>query len=289
MFILAAMLLLDGGFYVLKRYNVISINADYMSKVKITAHRGDSVHAPENSLEAFEKAIENGADVIELDVRETKDGEIVVMHDENVKRVCGVDKKIGKMTYEEIQELNLATKYKGKNKDEYDFVRVPTLREAIELVGDRAEMNIELKPAKTDKGMERKVADIVKEYDYYHNCVVASLTYKSIKKIKRYDPEIKTIYVMSVAMGDFYGLEYVDGFSIKHRFINNDLVRNAHKAGKDVYAWTIDDKSDLENMMLLDVDCIITDDPDKTRRHMYENYYGDTLIERINVMVSSQL
>ena len=287
--ILVLMILVDVGFYVLKRYNIISINADYMNKVKITAHRGDSKHAPENTLAAFETAIENGADVIELDVREAKDGEIVVMHDENVKRVSGEDGLIGKMTYEEIKKLNVAAKYKGKNKDDFEFEGVPTLREAIELVGDRAEMNIELKPAKTDKDFEKKVAEIIDEYDYYDNCVVASLTYKSIKKIKKINPEIKTIYVMSVAMGDFYNLEYADGFSIKHRFINNEIIRKSHKVGKDVYAWTVDDKKTLENMMVLNVDNIITNNPDRIRRKMYENYYGDTLIERLNLVIGNQL
>ena len=286
--ILVAALLLDVSFYVLKRYNVISINADYINKVTITAHRGDSKSAPENTLAAFEKAIENGADVIELDVRQTKDGEIVVMHDENLRRTCGVDKKVGKLTYAEIQKISAGAKFKGKNKELYENEKIPTLQEAIELIGDRAEVNIELKPAKTDKNLERRVAEIVSEYDYYNNCVVASLTYKSIKRIKNYDPEIKTIYVMAMAMGDFYNIEYADGFSIKSRFINNEVIKKAHKAGKDVYAWTIDDKDTLEDMMLLDVDSIITNDPKGIRRAMYENYYGDTLIERMNVIISNQ-
>ena len=287
--VLVVAIIMDGSFYLLKRYNIISINADYMNKVKVTAHRGDSRKAPENTLAAFEKAIENGADVIELDVRETKDGEIVVMHDESLKRTCGVNKKVGNLTYEELLQYSPTADYKGKNKDEYADEKIPTLREAIELIGDRAEVNIELKPAKTDKRLEQSVAEIVSEKNYYDNCVVASLVYKSIKKIKKADPKIKTIYVMAMAMGDFYSLEYADGFSIKHRFINREVIKNSHKAGKEVYAWTIDDKEVLENMMLLDVDSIITNNPGYIRRAMYENYYGDTLIKRINVFLDSQL
>ena len=287
--VLILAILMDGGFYLLKRYNIISINADYMNKVKVTAHRGYSARAPENSMAAFEKAIESDADVIELDVRETKDGEIVVMHDESLKRTCGVDKKVGKLTYEELQEYTIGNEYKGKNKADFENERIPTLREVIETVGDRAELNIELKPAKTDEGLEEKVADIIREYDYYDNCVVTSLVYRCIRKTKQYDPKIKTIYVMAMAMGDFYGLEYADGFSIKSRFINNEVISNSHKAGKEVYAWTIDDKETLERMMLLDVDCIITNNPDYIRRAMYENYYGDTLIKRINIYLENQL
>lgn len=287
--ILSLAIILDVAFYGLKRMDIISINVEYMDKVTITAHRGDSENAPENTLASFEKAIENGADVIELDVRQTKDGEIVIMHDESLRRTCGVNKKVGEITFDELREYSPVKKYSGPNKEEFAEEKIPTLREAIELVGDRAQMNIELKPARTDQNLEKKVAEIVGEYDYYHNCVVASLNYGAIKRIKRADPKIKTIYVMAVAMGDFYDLEYADGFSIKYRYINNDVIKQAHKRGKKVYAWTVDDKNTLESMMLLNVDSIITNSPLKMRKEMYENYYGDTLIERINEYMASQI
>ncbi len=287
--IISVVIIADVAFYGLKQFNVISLNVEYMDKVTITAHRGDSTKAPENTLAAFQLALDNGADVIELDVRETADGEIVIMHDENLRRTCGVDKKVGKLTYEELLEYSPTANYKGSNKDEFADEKIPTLREAIELVGDKAKLNIELKPASTDKGFAKKVVAIIQEYNYYDNCVVASLNYGSIKKIKVIDPNITTVYVMALAMGDFYDLECADAFSIKGRYINNDVVRQAHKRGKQVYAWTIDDKSVLENMMLMNVDSIITNKPKEMRRAMYENYYGDTLIERFNLFLGNQI
>ena len=287
--IIALALILNTGFYTLKRLDIISINAQYLDKVTITAHRGDCSVAPENTLAAFELAIENGADIIELDVRQTKDGEIVVMHDENLKRVCGVNKKVGKLTYEELQKYSPGKKYRGPNEELYREEKIPTLQEVIDLVGDRAKLNIELKPAKTDKNLSQRVAEIIAENDYYDNCFVASLTYGSIRRIKLSDPKVKTVYVMAVAMGDFYDLEYADGFSIKYRYINNEIIKQAHKRGKDVYAWTVDDKQILESMMLMNVDSIITNNPAKMRTSMYENYYGDTLIQRINNYFDSQI
>ena len=248
--IIALALILNTGFYTLKRLNVISINAQYLDKVTITAHRGDCSAAPENTLAAFELAIENGADIIELDVRQTKDGE---------------------------------------NEEMYREEKIPTLQEVIDLVGDRAKLNIELKPAKTDKNLSQRVAEIIGENDYYENCFVASLTYGAIRRVKVADPEIKTVYVMAVAMGDFYDLEYADGFSIKYRYINSEIIKQAHKRGKEVYAWTVDDKQILESMMLMNVDSIITNNPAKMRTSMYENYYGDTLIQRINNYFDSQI
>ena len=287
--IIALALILNTGFYTLKRLDIISINAQYLDKVTITAHRGDCSGAPENTLAAFELAIENGADIIELDVRQTKDGEIVVMYDENLKRVCGVNKKVGKLTYEELMKYSPGKKYRGPNEELYREEKIPTLQEVIDLVGDRAKLNIELKPAKTDKNLSQKVAEIIGENNYYDNCFVASLTYGAIRRVKVADPEIKTVYVMAVAMGDFYDLEYADGFSIKYRYINSEIIKQAHKRGKEVYAWTVDDKQILESMMLMNVDSIITNNPAKMRTSMYENYYGDTLIQRINNYFDSQI
>lgn len=287
--IIALALILNTGFYTLKRLNIISINAQYLDKVTITAHRGDCSGAPENTLAAFELAIENGADIIELDVRQTKDGEIVVMHDESLKRVCGVNKKVGKLTYEELMKYSPGKKYRGPNEELYREEKIPTLQEVIDLVGDRAKLNIELKPAKTDKNLSQRVAEIIGENDYYDNCFVASLTYGAIRRVKLSDPEIQTVYVMAVAMGDFYDLEYADGFSIKYRYINNEIIKQAHKRGKEVYAWTVDDKQILESMMLMNVDSIITNNPAKMRTSMYENYYGDTLIQRLNNYFDSQI
>lgn len=289
--LVCATLAMNIGFYALRRFNIIKLNSTVIEKVTITAHRGDSACAPENTLEAFEMAIENGADVIELDVRETKDGEIVVCHDESLKRICGVNKKIGKTKYKDLLKYDVSAKYKGKNKELYKNikVRIPTLREAIETVGDRAKLNIEIKTANTDKDLEKKVAEIVNEYDCRDKCVVTSQTYGAIKRIKKYDPQIKTIYVMSIAMGDFYDLEYADGFSIKYRFINKEVIRQSHKRGKEVYAWVVDDEKTLEKMMLLNVDSVITNDSEATRKNMYENYYGDSLLERIENYLDNQL
>ena len=281
--LLAVAVILDTTFYVLIQTNVISLNADHMNKVTITAHRGSSGKAPENTLAAFEKAVEDGADVIELDVRQTSDGEIVVMHDENLKRVCGVNKKVGKLTYEELLEYNVDAGLGDKYPDE----KIPTLRQAIELIDGRADMNIEIKTAKTDTDLPEKVAEIVKEYDLYDRCVVTSQTYAAIKTVKKQDERIETVYVMSIAIGEFYNLKYADAFSIKYTYITNEVVRNIHDKGKKVYAWTIDDDKTLEKMMMLDVDSIITNKPKRMRKNMYRNIYGDTLFKYINMHLES--
>ena len=276
-------IVVDVSFYMLIKFNVISLDADYMNMVTITAHRGASKRAPENSLSAFEAAIEDGADVVELDVRQTKDGVVVVMHDENLKRTCGVNNKVGNLTYDQLQGIYID----AGHGEEYPEEKIPTLREAIELIDGRADMNIELKPASTDTDLEIEVAEMVREYDLYDRCVVTSQTYESIKKVKKYDENIKTVYVMSVAMGDFYDLKYADAFSLKYRYITHDVVKRVHSKGKEIYAWVIDDDKTLERMMLLNVDSIITNKPSAMKNHMFMNIYGDTLFEYMNMYLES--
>ncbi|MBR6218648.1 MAG: glycerophosphoryl diester phosphodiesterase membrane domain-containing protein [Eubacterium sp.] len=268
--ILLIVLVLDGTYYVLVRGNVISLRAANLNTAIVTAHRGDAKHAPENTLAAFDLAIENGADVIELDVRETLDGEIVVFHDKNISRVTGIDANVEEMTFEELRSISAS----GKFEDRYPDEKIPTLREAIELVGDRADLNIELKPDNSNTHLEEAVAALVEEYDLFDRCVVTSLSYKAIRKIKLIDDRIKTVYVMSVAGGNYYDLKYADAYSINYKYVDNVIVRNIHRRGKEVYVWTINNKTNLENMMLLDVDNIITDDPGMVKDSMYETYSG---------------
>ncbi len=276
--LLAICFVLDIAFYRLNSLGAFSINADYLNTVTITAHRGASIEAPENTLAAFELAINEGADVVELDVRETKDHVIIVQHDETFKRTIGFDKKVGDMTYDEILELSAGAWFDEKYKNE----KIPTLEEAIDLVKGRAKLNIELKPASTDSKLIEEVVRIVNEKNVKKSCVVTSLNYNSLREVKELDPDIKTIYVMSVALGDYYNLKYADGFSIKYTFISSTSVRNAHKVGKEVYVWTVNSKRLLERLMLLNVDSIITDNPEKMRKNMADIYEDNSLFGAIN-------
>ena len=275
--ILLVSLLLNSGFFLLRRLHVFSLNAEYLDTVTITAHRGNSSERPENTLAAFRSAVENGADVVEMDVRQTKDGVVVISHDENIRRVSGVNKKIGKMTYAELQDCS-AGAYFGKGYENEPF---PTLEEAVELIGDGARLNIELKPESTDTDLEERVVQIVEDHDLIDRCVVTSKNYRAIRKIKQLNEKIRTVYVMSVAMGDFYTLKYADAFSIKYTYIDSQVVKNAHKHGKEVYAWTVDSQAGLKKMMMLHVDSIITNKPYEMRQMMLEIYYSNTLYDSI--------
>lgn len=260
-------LTVDVSYLILKNTRMITLDAEILNTATVTAHRGDSRNAPENTLSAFELAVENQADVVELDVRQTKDGVLVIMHDESLERTIGVDKKVGDLTYEELLQYDAGIQYS----EDYAGEKIPTLEEAIQCIDGRTDLNIELKPAKTDRNLVEGVADLIAAYDLYDSCIVTSADYSAIKKIKQYDEKITTAYIMSVAAGNFYDLEYADAFSIKYSYITNDMVKEIHKRGKEVYAWTVNSEEKVKEMMLKGVDSIITDNPYRTKRIIYNS------------------
>ena len=260
-------LLINSLYIYLSMSNKISLNVAHANSAEVTAHRGDSHNAPENTMSAFRLAVENQADAIEFDVRQTKDGEYVVIHDENLKRTTGVDKKVGEVTLDYIKTLDAGSTFS----EEYAGEQIPTLREALEYFKEeKIFLNVELKPANTDKADYVKgIIDLLDEYDYLDDCVVASSDYDSLKEVKEINPDIETVYIMYVAYGNIGDMEYVDAFSIQNSFITMRLVRNVHKNGKKIYAWTVDRESRIMDLILLDVDVIITNNPYKTKDIIY--------------------
>ncbi len=282
--ILILAVILDAGYIFLRRMDIIGTNVLKVNTAYVTAHRGASYAAPENTLSSFSLAMEDGADFIELDVRQTKDGEIVVMHDENVKRTCGVDKKVGNMTLDEIKSLSAGKKFSKKFKDE----KVPTLKEALLLIGDSAVVNVELKPAKTDTDLVEKVIDIIYECGQEDNVVIASTSSKALMKTKELDDSFKTVYIMQLAYGNFYDMDFVDIYSVKYTFVNYEMVKKVHRMGKEIYVWTVDDREVVEQMLYKNVDNIITNNPKFVRETESSLYEEGSLYDIISTYIEKK-
>lgn len=266
-------LLLNGTYIYLSLSNRVNLNIMYPTRALVTAHRGDSANAPENTMAAFQLAVENQADIIELDVRQTKDGMYIIMHDENLKRTIGVNHRVGDVDFEYIEGLDAGTKFS----EAYAGERIPTLEEVLIFAKEQdVFLNIELKPAKTDTNYEQGIVEMLEEYDMLGQCVVASADYDVLKNVKQLNPDIQTVYIMNMAIGEFGDMEYVDIFSIKHTFISANMVKNIHKNGKEVYAWTVDNENDIKELLMLDVDSIITDDPYQTKEIIFNA--NDTIL-----------
>lgn len=257
------------------KYN---LNIEYVRTLEVTAHRGASAKYPENSMSAFKGAKELGADFIELDVAETKDGYIVVTHDTNFKRTAGVDKNVYDMTLEEVKELDVGSFFNKKFKGE----KVPTLEEVILFAKDNnIKLNIELKPTGKETDLEKKVVDLILDNNFEKDSVITSQVYEVLEKVKQYNKNIETVYVMSLAYGDILSLKYADHFSIEASSITSSLVKKVHKQGKELYAWTVNTKESINKMIDLKVDNIITDDVTLAKKVIYESKRSDLISEYI--------
>lgn len=238
---------------------------DTLSLPEISAHRGDAISAPENTIPAFDSAIKHKADFAELDVHQTKDGKIVVLHDGNLKRTTGLNKDVCDATYAEIKKLDAGSWYS----DKYKGTKVPTLDEVIKHCKGKIKLNIELKPSDKDTDFEKQVAEIVRKNNFEKDCVFTSLNKDSLVRLKKYAPEMTAGYIMSVAYGNIYKMKYIDFFSIDSAFVTASMVKKCHDAGKDLYVWTVDDEGAARDMVSLNVDNIITNNPVNLRKIVY--------------------
>lgn len=233
------------------------LNTNLNKKIEITAHRGASSIYPENTMSAFKGAVEFGADWIELDVQLTKDDKIVVSHDGNLNRVAGVNKNIIDMTYDEIKEIDVGLFFNEKFKGE----RIPLLSDVIEFaIENNIRLNIELKPTGKEIDFEKKVIDLINEYSFKDKCVIASQIYTILENSKKYDKTIKTLYVINDTIENINDVKYSDDISMESNHINIEQVKKIHASNKKIYAWTVNTEKIISQMILLNVDNIITDD-----------------------------
>lgn len=255
-----------------------NLNIEYVRNMEITAHRGASVKYPENTMAAFIGAKKLDADWIELDVQQTKDRQIVVSHDTNLLRVTGVNKDIIKMDYSEIVKLDAGSFFNKKFKGE----KIPLLSEVLEFAKtNNIRLNIELKPTGEEIDFEKQVVDLIKEYDFENRCVITSQIYNVLENVKKVDKDIKTVYVMSIAIGNITDAKYADAFSVEASNVNPNLVRTVHNKGKELYAWTVNTEESINKMIDMNVDNIITDNIELGKELVKKSKSSDLISEFI--------
>jgi glycerophosphoryl diester phosphodiesterase len=229
---------------------------DLPQQVQVTAHRGSSRKAPENSLSAVRQAIEDGADFAEIDVQETRDGVVVVIHDTDLMRVTGLGRKIWEVTYDEIRALDAGSWFSPK----FEGERIPTLQQVINLADGKIKLNIELKFNGHDQHLAERVVQIIQNNRFASRCVVTSLEYGALKQVKQLDDSLRIGHIVSVAIGDITRLE-VDFLSLQTNLVTAELMAAAGKRGLGVHVWTVNDSGTLVAMINKGVENIITDEP----------------------------
>ena len=261
--------------------NGSAITADMLSMIQITAHRGSSREAPENTMAAMTKAVDDLADFVEIDVQETKDGVVVLGHDASLKRVSGINRPINFYTFEELQQLDVGKWFSP----DYEGEKIPSLEEVMEYCKGRVSINIEIKDLGIGSMLPDKVVELIQKHQMREQCVVTSVRFSYLSRIKELDPEIRTGYIISAAYGDYYSSDMIDFISLRSSFVSERLVEAAHERGKAVHAWTVNSKSEMERMKMLGVDNIITDYPVLAREIVYRQAATESLFEYLRLVL----
>jgi len=243
--------------------------------VKIIAHRGAAGKAPENTLAAVSQAIQDGADWIEIDVQESSDGEVVVIHDSDFMKLAGKDLKVWDSTLEELQGIDIGSWFGP----EFSAERVPTLAKVLEETRGRSRVLIELKYYGYDQQLEQRVVDIVEQADMVNDVAIMSLQYAGIRKFRALRPDWVAGLLSSKAIGSLSGLD-VDFLAVNMVMATPGFIRRTQMTGNQVFVWTVNDPISMARMMSLGVDGIITDEPEMAR-NVITDRSKLSLIERL--------
>ena len=234
---------------------------------RILAHRGASFYAPENTLPSFELALEQGADGVELDVHFSKDGELVIMHDERVDRTTNGKGFVKDFTLAELKELDASNGMEG-----FAGVKVPTLNEVFDLFKDTDKLiNVEIKTDIIDyPGICEKVKALEVEKGMTGRIIYSSFNHYTVREMKRLDPDAKVgLLYMSILSEPWKYAEALGAECLHPHFIT--ISRTPHMAeecnarGIETNIWTVDDSAWMERLAYMGVTSLITDRPDLAR------------------------
>jgi len=231
----------------------------------IFAHRGASAHAPENTLAAFELAVAQGADGIELDAKLSADGEVVVIHDATVTRTTGGEGRVSQLTLATLRELDAGSFFSEKYKGE----KIPTLAEVFETIGNHVIINVELSNYYTVPldGLAEKVCKLVKRFGLQENVLFSSFLPSNLARARSLLPEVpRGLLAMGGWMGWWarsFGFNFGD-YQVLHtnlRDVTARQIARVHRLKRRAHVYTVNTAEDIRNLLSWNVDGIITGDP----------------------------
>ena len=240
------------------------------------AHRGASAYAPENTMPAFELALEMGADYLEIDVQMTKDGHLVAIHDDRVDRTTNGTGAVGSLTLAELEALDAGSwfneAYPIYAKDTYREAKVPALRDIFDTFSRRVNYMLELKDPSLYPGIEEKLLALIDEFGVRNSTAIHSFSAASLKKIHRLDERIPLYQLLWYNWPAFISqssLEeiktYAVGVSPNYNRISPQYISKVRDAGLKIMPYTINYQTNMERAMSLGVNGIYTDYPDRFR------------------------
>jgi glycerophosphoryl diester phosphodiesterase len=241
--------------------------------LEITAHRAGATAAPENTVAALRQAIVDGADWAEIDVQLTADQALVVMHDIDLARDGGGNRRVDSATLAEIQALDVGTSFGPQFAGE----RIPTLADMLSAAGDQIRLNVELKPHSQANGHEltRRVIAEIRAAGMLDRCRLCSQSYESLQLARQLQPQLEVGYIVATAVGDPTKLE-VNFLMVKSNLATRSFVDRARARGIDVHAWTVNDPAQVGPLLDAGIANLITDDPARMRQRLDEILALDT-------------
>ncbi|WP_261305695.1 glycerophosphodiester phosphodiesterase [Paenibacillus andongensis] len=229
---------------------------------QVTAHRGSSAITPENTLRSFRQAIIDRAGIAELDVQETADGVVMVMHDDNAFRTTGINKNMWEVTSSELMEASAGSWFSPEFQNE----RVPTLEEVLRLAKDHIKLNIEMKNNGHGKLLAEKTVDLIQSHGFEKECTVTSFDDKLLHTVKKLNPLIKTGLIVGQKTENIESImknSDFDVISVAYPLVTESFMKLAETHQKKVYVWTVNQPTIMKQMLALGVSSIITDHPDQ--------------------------
>jgi glycerophosphoryl diester phosphodiesterase len=241
------------------------------------AHRGASGHAPENTISAFDKAVEMKADYIEIDVQMTQDGKLVAIHDTTVDRTTNGTGSVGDYTLEKIQQLDAGSWFG----EEFAGEQIPTFEEILDRYRGKIGILIELKAPELYPGIEDKVADALIQRNMHKpnndKIIIQSFNHESMKLSKALLPNIPHGVLVGATWADVTDEQleqfaaYADFFNPNMNIVTDELVDRVHTNGMKIYPYTVRSQEQADNLFELGVDGIITDFPEYVYKHPVKN------------------
>ena len=242
------------------------------------AHRGGSLLRPENTVPAFEHGMSLGADALELDIQQTSDGELVVMHDPTLDRTTSGSGLVANYSLDELRRFDAGYTFTTDNGATFPYrgqgITIPTLREVFERFPD-TRINIDLKESTPDQ--EKRFWALIQEFEAEDRVCVGSFTLAEIARFRRLTggqvatsasrPEVRNFLIAAVSHTSGWLRPAYDALQVPDvygaiRIVSRTTVQAAHRLGLEVHVWTVDERAHMQALLALGVDGLMTDRPD---------------------------
>lgn len=236
------------------------------AKPMVMAHRGYIAKGAENTLEAVQGAIAAKADFAEIDVLETKDGQLAVIHDSNLKRLAGIDADVYDLTMDELRNLTIEQgDFRGK---------ISSLTDFINAARGKIKLNIELKTHGHERRLVDKFIQTIRETNFIDECIVQSLDYDIVQQVRAKEPRLHVGYIVFAGIPELERIQ-ADFVVMEQYWVNESVVTEAKRNGRPLFVWTVNETADMEKYFGMGVDGIITDEPEEAGRIAKEMQAGE--------------